>query len=449
VKTRFVSMMASVAALGGLLFGYDTGVISGAIIFIQKSFALTTRDQEIVVSVVLIGAMFGAMIAGAAADRYGRRLTLIAAGIVFGLSAIGSALARDTGTLIAARAVVGFAIGVTSVTAPLYISEVAPRTARGALVSLYQFAITIGIVAAQLVDYAFARWESWQWMLGLAFVPSLLLVGGMIAMPESPRWLLAQRREGEARAILKRTREPGEVEPAIAEISATLAGKDGTWADLFAPRVRGVVFIGVALAILQQVTGINTVIYYGPKIFQAAGFDSAATAILATVGVGVVNVIMTVVAIVLIDRIGRKPLLYAGVLGMGLALGALAYAFASSHLSGSLGTITVAGLMLYVGCFAFSLGPIVWLLISEIYPLKVRGRGMAVATFANWASNFIVSLYFLTMINSWGASATFGFYAVTCGLTLLFIRFWVPETKNRELESISAERLPGRLAAAP
>jgi sugar porter (SP) family MFS transporter len=366
---------------------------------------------------------------------------------VFGASSIASALAMNTGSLIAARAIVGLAIGVTSVTAPLYISEVSPRTARGALVSLYQFAITIGIVVSQLVGYYFAQWGSWQWMLGLAVVPSVLLVAGMLVMPESPRWLLARNRSDEARTIIARTREPAEVEPAIKEIQAGLAGKAGTWADLFAPGVRGVVFIGVALAVLQQVTGINTVIYYGPKIFQAAGFDSASTAILATVGVGVVNVVMTIVAIVLIDRVGRKPLLYAGVFGMGIALAALAYAFAAEHLNGALGAITVGGLMVYVGCFAFSLGPIVWLPISEIYPLKVRGRGMAVATFANWFANFIVSLYFLTMINGLGAPATFAFYAFMCGVTLLFIRFFVPETKNRELESISSRPMPA--AATP
>jgi sugar porter (SP) family MFS transporter len=440
MKSRFVLMMASVAALGGLLFGYDTGVISGAIIFIEKTFTLSTHDQEIVVSVVLIGAMIGAMIAGAAADRFGRRRTLIAAGVVFGISSILSALARDVTSLEAARFAVGLAIGVSSVTAPLYISEVSPRTARGALVSLYQFAITIGIVVAQLVNYAFAPSEAWDWMLGLAIVPSVLLVAGMLAMPESPRWLIGRGRADEARETLVKTRGANEVDESVREIEATLQTGEGSWKELVSPRVRGVLFVGVALAVLQQVTGINTVIYYGPKIFQSAGFSSAQTAILATLGVGIVNVLMTIVAIVFIDRLGRKPLLYAGVAGMGLALAALAWAFSTDHAGGVLGTITIAGLMFYVGCFAFSLGPIVWLLISEIYPLRVRGRGMAIATFANWLANFIVSLYFLTMINSWGSSATFGFYATMCVLTLVFIRFFVPETKGEELESISLRR---------
>jgi sugar porter (SP) family MFS transporter len=293
-------------------------------------------------------------------------------------------------------------------------------------------------VAAQIVNYAFAPAEAWQWMLGLAVIPSVLLIAGMLAMPESPRWLIGRGREDEARTTLERTRTPDEVNASVQEIEATLSAHAGSWRDLLTPRVRTVLFIGIMLAVLQQVTGINTVIYYGPQIFQAAGFSSAQTAILATLGVGIVNVLMTIVAIVFIDRWGRKPLLYAGVAGMMVALGALAYAFASEHLNGSLGAITVAGLMFYVGCFAFSLGPIVWLLISEIYPLRVRGRGMAIATFSNWLANFVVSLYFLTMIHSWGTSATFAFYAVMCAITLVFIRFAVPETKGRELESISA-----------
>jgi sugar porter (SP) family MFS transporter len=429
--------MSSIAALGGLLFGYDTGVISGAIIFIQKSFTLTTDMQELVVSVVLIGAMLGAVTAGGVTDAIGRRNTLIAAGLIFAVGALISAFATGVPMLIIGRFIVGIAIGFSSVTAPLYISEVAPRASRGALVSLYQWAITIGILVAQLVDYALAATANWPLMLGLEIVPSILLISGMIAMPESPRWLFAHGRDEDGRRVLLETRDPAEIDAAVADIRQTLHAQQGSFRDLFAPHVRGALGIGIALAVLQQVTGINTVIYYGPQIFKLAGFSSDATSILATLGVGVVNVLATLIAIFLIDRLGRKPLLYAGVGGMAIALFALAFAFAQGAQSTALGGITLAALAVYVGCFAFSLGPIVWLLISEIYPLRVRGRGMAIATLANWAANFVVSLVFLTMIKSLGSAWTFVTYGVMCVVTLWFIRVFVRETKSLELESIS------------
>ena len=436
--SAFVVMMSSVAALGGLLFGYDTGVISGAIIFIQHTFALSTQMQEIVVSIVLIGAMLGAFAAGGATDTFGRRNTLIAAGLIFAAGALLSAFAAGVPMLLAGRFVVGIAIGLSSVTAPLYISEVAPRANRGALVSLYQWAITIGILAAEIVDYGFASTANWPLMLGLAIVPSILLVAGMIAMPESPRWLFAHGRDETGRAVLEQTRDPAEIDDAIRDIRETLEAQQGSFRDLFSPQVRGALGIGIALAVLQQVTGINTVIYYGPQIFKLAGFSSDAASILATMGVGAVNVLATLIAIGLIDRLGRKPLLYAGVGGMAVALFALAAAFAQGSHSAGLGGITLAALMVYVGCFAFSLGTIVWLLISEIYPLRVRGRGMAIATLANWAANFAVSLVFLTMIKGLGSTWTFVVYGALCVVTILFVRSFVRETKSLELESISA-----------
>jgi sugar porter (SP) family MFS transporter len=438
--TVFVGLMSGIAALGGLLFGYDTGVISGAIIFIQKSFQLSTQMQEIVVSIVLIGAMLGAFAAGGATDSFGRRATLIAAGLIFAAGALVSAFAANVGVLLAGRFVVGIAIGLSSVTAPLYISEVAPRASRGALVSLYQWAITIGILAAELVDYAYSGTANWPLMLGLAIVPSILLIAGMIAMPESPRWLFAHGQDEVGRRVLEETRAAAEIDDAVADIRANLSEQQGTFRDLFAPHVRGALGIGIALAILQQVTGINTVIYYGPQIFKLAGFSSDATAILATLGVGAVNVVATLIAIFLIDRLGRKPLLYAGVGGMAIALFALAFAFSQGTTNTGLGGITLAALMVYVGCFAFSLGPIVWLLISEIYPLRVRGRGMAIATLANWFANFIVSLVFLSMIKGLGSTWTFVVYGLLCVVTIWFIRSYVTETKNVELESISRRR---------
>jgi sugar porter (SP) family MFS transporter len=438
-RSVYVVFISVVAALGGLLFGYDTGVISGAILFISKTFTLDTQAQEITVSVVLIGAMIGAFVAGGATDHFGRRWTLIGAGAIFALGGIASAFAPAIGVLLGARFIVGIAIGISSVAAPLYISEAAPRATRGALVSLYQFAITIGILAAALVDYVLASTQNWQLMLGLAIVPAVLLVVGMIVLPESPRWLFAHGQDARARDVLARTHPPEEVEEAAADIVGSLDVHKGSFRDLFTKQVRGALGIGIGLAILQQITGINTVIYYGPQIFKAAGFSSDAVSILATLGVDVVNCLMTIVAIVLIDRVGRKPLLYAGVGGMAIALFALAYAFSQGS-GGALGGITLVALMVYVGCFAFGLGPITWLLISEIYPLRVRGRAMSIATLANWAANFLVSFIFLTMIQVLGSPLTFAIYGAVCLVTIWFIRTFIRETRALELDSISAAR---------
>jgi MFS transporter, SP family, galactose:H+ symporter len=437
----YVLLVASVAALGGLLFGYDTGVISGAILFITKDFGLATRLQAFTISVVLVGCMAGAVVAGGVADRIGRRATLLAAGLIFLAGAIVSAFAPNETTLLAGRLVVGIGIGFSSVVAPLYISEVAPATVRGSLVSLYQFAITVGILAAYLIDYALAGGEQWRWMLGLAVIPSLVLVGGMVVMPESPRFLFkigdARRARDELERIYADSSESAREESSIlASLSVKTAGLEA-----FAqPAVRTALLIGIGLAVLQQITGINTVIYYGPQIFQMAGIASASASILAQSLVGTVNCLMTLVAIFFVDRIGRKPLLYAGLAGMFVALATLAFAFAQSHLSGSLGTIALTSMMLYVGCFAFSLGPIVWLLISEIFPLPVRGLGMSISTLANWVGNFLVSQFFLTMVDRLGRPVTFSIYAALCIVTIVFVRSLVPETKQELLEQIRVAR---------
>jgi len=435
-RTRYVLFVSSVAALGGLLYGYDTGVISGAILFIAQTYALDTHAQELAVSVVLIGAMVGAFAAGGTADQFGRRWTLIGAGVIFAVGGVASALAPSIGALLVARLVVGVAIGISSVAAPLYISEAAPRDTRGALVSLYQFAITIGILAAALVDYVLAQSRNWELMLGIAIVPAVLLVAGMIVLPESPRWLFAHGQETLGREILARTRPADEVDEATKDILGSLNVHQGSWRDLLTPGVRSALIIGIALAILQQITGINTVIYYAPQIFKLAGFSSDAVSILATLGVDTVNCLMTLVAIAFIDRIGRKPLLYIGVTGMAIALFALAFSFAQ-RASSATGGITLVALMVYVGCFAFSLGPITWLLISEIYPLRVRGRAMSIATLANWAANFVVSFTFLTLVQALGSPLTFSIYGALCLVTIVFIRGFIRETRDLELDSIS------------
>ncbi len=331
MRRGFVYLAAGFAALGGLLFGYDTGVISGALIFIRQEFALSAFGQELAVSIVLAGATIGALSGGRLSDRFGRRATLIATSVIFIAGAIVCAAASSLNMLVIGRVVVGLGIGLACTTVPVYISEVAPPEARGWQVSLFQLAITVGILGAYLVDYAFARSQAWRWMLGLAAIPGLILGIGMIVLPESPRWLAKRLGPEAARTVLLRIRGGG-IETEYREICESLehAEEHGRWADLLRPAVRPALVVGLGLAIFQQVTGINTVIYYAPTIIQAAGIPSAEGAILATAGIGLVNVLMTVVAMWLIDRVGRRPLLLTGIAGMSASLAVLGFVFYGS-----------------------------------------------------------------------------------------------------------------------
>ncbi len=444
-KNRFVIIAAAITAIGGLLFGYDTGVISGAILFIREAFTLSSTAQEIVVSSVLIGAVIGASVSGVLADKYGRRIMIILASVIFGLGAIFTALTPDVYTLIAGRIGVGVAIGMASFIAPLYIAEVAPVNIRGALVSLNQLAITVGIVVSYLVDFYFAATGGWRWMLGLAVVPSIILGIGMYFMPPSPRWLFSKGTTDRARRVLERIRMTKNVDLEITEIKESLISeKESKWADLLTPTVRPALIVGVGLAVFQQLTGINTVIYYAPTILLFAGLESAAVSILATAGIGVINVLMTVVAILLIDRVGRRPLLLIGLVGMVISLGILGLAFALPGLSSSLGLLAVISLMLYVGSFAIGLGPVFWLMISEIYPLKIRGRAMSTATVVNWGMNLLVAITFLSLIQILGTPGTFWLYSVIGIGALIFVYSFVPETKGKSLEEIESIWLVGK-----
>src|SRR3989440_3623938 len=437
---RFVYVAAVFVALGGLLFGYDTGVISGALIFIKREFGLTTAAEEIVVSGVLLGATIGAIVGGKAADLFGRRRVLLVTAAIFGIGALASGVAPSPAILILSRVVLGLAIGLASTNVPVYLSEVAPPHARGWVVSLFQLAVTIGIVVAYLTDYAFAGIEGWRWMLGLAVVPALVFGTGMFFLPETPRWLIHRGHHEVAHRVLLRIRGHSDVNVEIEEIKASLAqqAESGHWADLLHRQVRPTLVVGLGLAIFQQITGINTVIYYAPRILQTAGFNSASGAILATVGVGIVNVGMTVLAMYLVDRAGRRPLLLIGIAGMIVTLGVLGLSFRISNPSGQLAWIAVICLMGYVASFAISLGPIFWLLIAEIYPLKIRGLAEGTAATFNWASNLIVSLTFLTLVEKLGASSTFLLYAFASGASWLFAYYFVPETRGRTLEQIEA-----------
>jgi sugar porter (SP) family MFS transporter len=346
--------------------------------------------------------------------------------------------------LIVARIIAGAAIGVASFVAPLYISEIAPVAIRGKLVSINQVALTSGIVISYLIDYAFAGSQEWRWMFAMAVVPAAAFGIGLLFIPDSPRWLAGRGHTDKARAVLKRIRAPAEVESELADIQHGASQQKGEWSELFSPLLRMAMIVGVGLAIAQQLTGINTVIYYAPTIFKFAGFSSASVAILASVGIGVVNVALTIVAMQLIDRIGRRPLLLVSLAGMTLSLVVLGLAFSLPQLSGSLGWIAVASLMVYVGSFAVGLGPVFWLVLSEIYPLRIRGRAMSVGTVANWSANLIVALSFLTLTQVMGKAATFWLYGLISIGAWLFAFFLVPETKGKTLEQIEAHWRAGK-----
>ncbi|MGB7683064.1 MAG: sugar porter family MFS transporter [Candidatus Acidiferrales bacterium] len=435
---RFVTIVSWISALAGLLFGYDTGVISGAILFVQKDFALTTFQEEVVVAAVLLGAVVGAIFGGKLADRFGRRTVLMQVAVLFTIGAIGTALAPGTVWLAIGRVVVGVAIGVASFTAPLYISEVSPPNVRGRLVSLNQLMITIGIVVSYLADYALAGASAWRWMFALAAIPAIVLFIGLLFLPESPRWLMSRSLGDQARALLERIRESTDVEKELTEIAASLNQQEGSWRELLGASLRPALIVGIGLAVFQQFTGINTVIYYAPTIFQFAGLHSASAAILATVGVGVVNVLLTIVALRLLDRVGRRPLLLYGLVGMIISLGVLGFAFLSPSLSDVVAWVAVISVAVYVACFAIGLGPVFWLMIAEIYPLKIRGRAMSVATVANWGSNLVVALTFLSLLHALGRAWTFWLYGIVGVLAWIFVYKMVPETKGRTLEEIEA-----------
>ena len=441
VNRGFIWRVSFIAGLGGILYGYDMGIIAAALIFVRDSFHLSTQMQEMVVSIVLVGAMLGAIIGGSVADRIGRRATLLWGGGLFILGSILAPLSPNVFTLIMARLLLGLAIGFTSVTAPVYVSELAPPQSRGRLISLYQFALTVGIALADLVGYWLAGRQAWRWMFGIGALPAVLFLVLVLTLPESPRWLFAQNKLAEAQSILRTYTDEAGTRLLLEDIQTALQTKmDRRWSSLWSPAARGALLIAVGFTILQQVTGINTIIYYGPQIFSLAGITSNKNAIFATLIVAVTNVLATIVALVLVDRVGRKPLLYWGVGGMTASLFLLSYSFHNQATFGSsLGMVATVCLVAYIACFAFSMGPIAWILVSEVFPLQIRGRGVAAATIGSGASNFLVSLTFLSLIKAAGNALTFSIYGIFCILTLLFVRFIVPETKGRELESISAK----------
>ncbi|HEY0560682.1 MAG TPA: sugar porter family MFS transporter [Frankiaceae bacterium] len=435
---RAVRRASVVTAVGGILFGYDTGVIAGALTFIAKDFHLGSFMKSTVTAVLLLGAMLGAMIAGRLADLVGRRTTVLITAITAAVGVLGSIFTPDTFVLIVARIILGLAVGSASVVVPLYIGEIAPPAVRGRLVSLNQLAITVGILAAGLVDYFLATTANWRLMIGFALVPAILLGLGTLTTPESPHWLLRRNRPEEARAVLQRLREPGEVDAELAEVEET-ARATASFSEVFSARVRPALLVGVALAAIQQVTGINTVIYYAPTLLENAGVGTHA-ALLGTVLIGVINVALTVVSLRLLDRTGRRPLLLGGTAGMIVGLVVLGSCFAATgDLHGTVLYVALAALMFYVGSFAIGLGPVFWLLIAEIYPLRVRGQAIGVATFVNWLANFAVAETYLSLLDNLGKAQTFYLYAGITVFSLVFLWRRVPETKGRPLAAIERD----------
>lgn len=437
--SRAVLRVAILAAIGGLLFGYDTGVISGASDQIEERFDLSDLGFEVVVSAVLVGAMIGAATAGAMARRIGRRPTIMFASVLFLIGAVGSALAPEVVTLIVSRVVVGLGIGLVSVAVIMYISETAPAARRGALVSLYQFAITVGIFVATIIDEGFVDvTNGWRYELGLAGLAAVLLFLGMAQAPESPRYLVAKGKVESGRRVLATLVPPEQVDETIEDLRGELArAREVDWREIFSPALRSVLVIGAVMAAVQQFTGINTIIYYDVQIFGRAGFDTAADAVLASIVVGFVNMGATIVAIRYVDRLGRKPLLVAGLIGMttGLVLLGVAFFFEGSVSA----AVSLIAMLVYIGSFAASLGPVVWVLIGEIYPQRVREPAMSFAVMVNWISNFVVALTFLSLLDALGASLTFFLYAAIAVLSTIFVITKVPETKGRTLEEIAEQ----------
>ncbi len=441
---RYAYIVAAVAALGGLLFGYDTGVISGALLYLQPAFNLNSTTSEIAVSAVLIGAIIGAAVGGRLADGLGRKKALILLGIIFAVGAILTSISPNLGFFIAFRIIVGFGIGAASMITPMYIAELAPPAIRGSLVTFFQLAITVGIAVAYWVDLGFANaGMGWRPMFAVALIPGALLAIGMLFLSETPRWLAGKGRWDDASVALEHTVHGEEKRQELNDIRKTIEEEKRTSVkELLRPGLRLALLVGVGLAIFQQLVGINTVIYYAPTIFGYAGFNSASTAILATSVVGVVNVLSTILSLFLVDRVGRRPLLTFGIVGMIVTLTAMGIIFAIGPTHA--GWFILVCLIVYIISFAIGMGPVFWLMTSELFPNRLRGSGASISSLWNWAANLAVSITFLTLIGVAGKPGTFWIYAFLGVLAFIFCWALVPETKGKTLEQIEQYWKNGR-----
>ena len=468
---NLVVVIAAIAATGGLLFGFDTGVISGAIPFFQQDFQISNSMVENITTAGLVGAVIGAMFTGRLSDIIGRKKVILIAAIIFIIGAAWSGWAPNDRVLIAARLFIGLAIGISSFSVPLYIAEISPTKIRGRLVSLFQLLITIGILVSYLSDLLFANNSnpsSWRPMFYVGVIPGLILFIGMLFLPETPRWLMSKGREDESRRILKRIEEPKLIEDSMQRMKDEIEKykQRPNFREVFKPWLRTALMIAVGIMFFQQFVGINTVIYYSPKIFMIVGFEGARAGIWGAVSVGVVNVAFTVLSLFLIDKIGRRKLYFIGLSGIIFSLLALGTVFAFHSSLGDTGKwFAIVFVWIYIAFFAISLGPLGWLFISEVFPLRVRGIGSSIGSLSNWLFNGLVAFTFFKLIKLFTASGTgiitheklydvatnssslhavnngnpagaFWFYAFIGIVGLVWGYYFLPETKGISLEKI-------------
>lgn len=439
---RFVSGIAILAALGGFLFGYDTGVVGGALPYVAKSLHIGALGQSWVVGSLLLGAVGGAFLSGRLADLLSRKWTKFVSGIVYTVAALGSAFAPTITTLCAARFVLGLAVGTASFVAPMYISEHSPGRLRGGMTAFNQLMITFGILVAYLADFALSGFpHNWRWMFGFGAVPAICLAVAMVFVPHTPRWLVQRGREDEARSVLRRSRAgEEEIEDEISGIRHVATSQHAFgFRQLLGPRLRMLVVVGVGMAIFQQILGINTVIYFGATILQFAGL-SISTSVAQAVFLGIINFVAAGVAVLLLDKAGRRGPMITGTIGCVIGLIGLGWFFyqptAFQHANAE---IALAFIMFYLAAFEISLGPVFWVMIAEIYPLRSRAKAMAVATMCNWAFNFLISYFFLQLTMALGKAGTFWLYAGFGVVAVAFFWRWLPETKGRTLEQIERQ----------
>ena len=431
---------AAVAAIGGLLFGFDTAVINGAIVFLKRQFALTDAQTEFGASSLLLGCVFGATLAAFTSDRLGRKKLLLAAAALFTVSSIGTALALNLSEFVLARLLGGLAIGLASTLSPLYIAEISPARIRGLMVSVNQLAIVTGILLSYSVNYGLtgAGPSNWRWMFASAAVPSVFFLLALLSVPESPRWLVQNGRETEAEQFLSRINGSDAAHSEIRAIRAAVAEESGNVLD---PAFRKPLVVAVLIGLFSQFTGINTIIYYGSLVFlEHVPKQTASTALFANVMIGAINFAATILGMYLIDRAGRKPLMTSAFAGMAVSLVGVAAAIRLQAPA----IVVLLFVLIYVACFAVGIGTGTWVLMSEICPTRVRGSAMAIATVFLWCGTLVVTLTFLSLVRVLTAPGAFLLYAVVCVAAFLFVRFAVPETKGRSLEEIESWWLAGR-----
>jgi len=433
------------AALAGLMFGLDIGVISGAQQFIQKEFAVSDSTIGLIVSFMMIGAAVGALVAGWLSGHLGRKRSLILGAVLFVAGSVLCGAAWNPEVLIVGRFVLGVAIGLASFTAPLYLAEIAPESIRGAMISLYQLMITIGILVAFLSDTAFSYSGNWRWMLGIIAIPGALFLIGVFFLPYSPRWLMMRGRRAEAEQVLVKLRgNPVEIAKELSDIEEQLkVPQRGVHMFFQNANFRRSVGLGVLLQVMQQLTGMNVVMYYAPRIFQGMGYNTESQ-LWFTAIVGLVNVLATFIAIAFVDKLGRKPILYAGFVVMTLGLGVVGTMMHLGIHTHAEQFFTVGMLLIFIVGFAMSAGPLIWTLCSEIQPLKGRDFGIGCSTLTNWVANAIVGWSFLPLLNGIGEARTFWLYAAFNAVFIVFTFWLVPETKGATLEEIERNLMAGK-----